>query len=157
MIRLSIRRLRPRQRWREQPLDILYANIKHAFYQPCNGIIDTKVVLHFSLKHPIMVGKKAHREIQVRIKRITWTWYHGETTRVMSTTIAAPYFCPCAGDGAYFCVCPERKYTLPKREIKTEYGSEKILLMYSIYIYICFILIFYDNVEESFDCHKHRV
>ena len=48
-----------------QPLDILYANIKHAFYQPCNGIIDTKVVLHFSLKHPIMVGKKAHKEIQV--------------------------------------------------------------------------------------------
>lgn len=47
-------------------MDILYANIKHAFYQPCNGIIDTKVVLHFSLKHPIMVGKKAHREIQVR-------------------------------------------------------------------------------------------
>ncbi|CAM9487349.1 unnamed protein product, partial [Laminaria digitata] len=47
------------------PLDILYANIKHAFYQPCNGIIDTKVVLHFSLKHPIMVGKKAHKEIQV--------------------------------------------------------------------------------------------
>lgn len=51
----------------KQALDILYANIKHAFYQPCNGVIDTKVVLHFSLKHPIMVGKKAHKEIQVRV------------------------------------------------------------------------------------------
>lgn len=50
-----------------QPLDFLYANIKHAFYQPCNGVIDTKVILHFSLKHPIMVGKKAHKEIQVRV------------------------------------------------------------------------------------------
>ncbi|CAM9902691.1 unnamed protein product [Ascophyllum nodosum] len=55
------------------PLDILYANIKHAFYQPCNGIIDTKVVLHFSLKHPIMVGKKAHREIQVSTEAIDST------------------------------------------------------------------------------------
>lgn len=49
-----------------QALDILYANIKHAFYQPCNGTNHTQVVLHFSLKHPIMVGKKAHKEIQVR-------------------------------------------------------------------------------------------
>lgn len=52
----------------EQPLDFLYANIKHAFYQPCNGVIDTKVILHFSLKHPIMVGKKAHKEIQVGLR-----------------------------------------------------------------------------------------
>lgn len=54
-------------------LDILYANIKHAFYQPCNGVIDTKVVLHFSLKHPIMVGKKAHKEIQVSTEAIDAT------------------------------------------------------------------------------------
>eukprot|EP00752_Nemacystus_decipiens_P016325 g14600.t1 len=55
------------------PLDFLYANIKHAFYQPCNGIIDTKVILHFSLKHPIMVGKKAHKEIQVSTEAIDAT------------------------------------------------------------------------------------
>ena len=57
---------RPNSFCPRQPLDFLYANIKHAFYQPCNGVIDTKVILHFSLKHPIMVGKKAHKEIQVR-------------------------------------------------------------------------------------------
>lgn len=62
--RLSEQTLAPAGRSR-QPLDFLYANIKHAFYQPCNGVIDTKVILHFSLKHPIMVGKKAHKEIQV--------------------------------------------------------------------------------------------
>ncbi|CAM9230410.1 unnamed protein product [Ectocarpus sp. 4 AP-2014] len=55
------------------PLDFLYANIKHAFYQPCNGVIDTKVILHFSLKHPIMVGKKAHKEIQVSTEAIDAT------------------------------------------------------------------------------------
>ncbi|CAM9584449.1 unnamed protein product, partial [Choristocarpus tenellus] len=50
---------------KQDVVDILYANIKHAFYQPCSGSFDTKVVLHFSLRHPIMVGKKAHKEIQV--------------------------------------------------------------------------------------------
>ena len=55
-----------------QTLRILYANIKHAFYQPCNGTCNTQVMLHFSLKHPITVGNKAHKEIQVR--RVCPSW-----------------------------------------------------------------------------------
>ncbi|CAM9336105.1 unnamed protein product [Discosporangium mesarthrocarpum] len=50
---------------KHETVDILYSNIKHAFYQPCSGTFDTKVILHFSLRHPIMVGKRAHKEIQV--------------------------------------------------------------------------------------------
>ncbi|CAM9727855.1 unnamed protein product, partial [Phaeothamnion confervicola] len=49
---------------RGEVLDVLYANVKHAFFQPCEGK-DTKVILHFHLKNPIMVGKKAHKDIQV--------------------------------------------------------------------------------------------
>jgi hypothetical protein len=47
-----------------ESIEVLYANIRLAVYQPCEGK-DTKVVLHFHLKHPIMVGKKAHKDIQV--------------------------------------------------------------------------------------------
>ena len=47
---------------RQEILDILYDNIKHAIYQPC----DTKssmVVVHFHLKDFIMIGKKKHQDV----------------------------------------------------------------------------------------------
>jgi len=43
-------------------VDILYKNIKHAFFQPCDG--EMIILLHFHLKHPIIIGKKKYRDIQ---------------------------------------------------------------------------------------------
>jgi nucleosome binding factor SPN SPT16 subunit len=37
-------------------IDVLYSNIKHAFFQPCEGTVS--VIIHFELKHPIKVEKK---------------------------------------------------------------------------------------------------
>ena len=42
--------------------DLLYKNVKHAFFQPCDG--EMIIVLHFHLKHPIIIGKKKYRDIQ---------------------------------------------------------------------------------------------
>jgi hypothetical protein len=52
-------------------VDILYNNIKHAFYQSCDG--EMIILLHFHLKNAIMFGKKRHVDIQVR-RRVTG-WY----------------------------------------------------------------------------------
>ena len=43
-------------------LDILYDNIKHAIFQPCQGT--TIVLIHFHLKDFIMIGKKKHKDVQ---------------------------------------------------------------------------------------------
>ncbi|XP_022794769.1 FACT complex subunit SPT16-like isoform X2 [Stylophora pistillata] len=43
-------------------VDILYGNVKHAFFQPCDG--EMIILLHFHLKHPIIIGKKKYRDIQ---------------------------------------------------------------------------------------------
>eukprot|EP00112_Aurelia_sp_Birch-Aquarium-sp1_P005971 Seg1670.1 transcript_id=Seg1670.1/GoldUCD/mRNA.D3Y31 product="FACT complex subunit SPT16" protein_id=Seg1670.1/GoldUCD/D3Y31 len=43
-------------------VDFLYKNIKHAFFQPCDG--EMIILLHFHLKHPIIIGKKKYRDIQ---------------------------------------------------------------------------------------------
>jgi nucleosome binding factor SPN SPT16 subunit len=43
-------------------VDILYGNIKHAFFQAAQK--DLIVLLHFHLDSPIMIGKKAHTDIQ---------------------------------------------------------------------------------------------
>jgi nucleosome binding factor SPN SPT16 subunit len=37
-------------------IDILYSNVKHAFFQPCEGTVS--VILHFELRHPIKIDKK---------------------------------------------------------------------------------------------------
>ena len=37
-------------------VDILYSNVKHAFFQPAKN--DVVVLLHFNLKHPVLLGKK---------------------------------------------------------------------------------------------------
>merc|ERR1719312_513036 len=47
---------------RGDKVDILYNNIKHAFYQPCDG--EMIILLHFHLKNAIMFGKKKHVDVQ---------------------------------------------------------------------------------------------
>lgn len=43
-------------------LDIMYSNIKHAIYQPCDKT--TMVLVHFHLKDFIMIGKKKQKDVQ---------------------------------------------------------------------------------------------
>lgn len=47
---------------RNDKVDIMYNNIKHAIYQPCDG--EMIILLHFNLKNPIMLNKKKHYDIQ---------------------------------------------------------------------------------------------
>mmetsp|Transcript_35652 Transcript_35652/g.82914 ORF Transcript_35652/g.82914 Transcript_35652/m.82914 type:complete len:405 (+) Transcript_35652:424-1638(+) len=47
---------------RDTVLDIMYNNIKHAIFQPCEKEI--MVLIHFHLKNPIMVFKKKQKDIQ---------------------------------------------------------------------------------------------
>uniref|UniRef100_U5EVZ2 FACT complex subunit n=1 Tax=Corethrella appendiculata TaxID=1370023 RepID=U5EVZ2_9DIPT len=47
---------------RGDKVDILYNNIKTAFFQPCDG--EMIILLHFHLKHAIMFGKKKHLDVQ---------------------------------------------------------------------------------------------
>ena len=44
-------------------LDVLYSNIKHAIFGPCN-MKSVMVLIHFHLKDPIMIGKKKHSDVQ---------------------------------------------------------------------------------------------
>ncbi|GAA5917004.1 hypothetical protein JCM6882_001301 [Rhodosporidiobolus microsporus] len=46
----------------EQKLDILFSNIKHLLFQPCDN--ELIVVLHIHLKSPIMIGKKKAKDVQ---------------------------------------------------------------------------------------------
>ncbi|XP_015778637.1 PREDICTED: FACT complex subunit SPT16-like [Acropora digitifera] len=48
--------------YRGEHVDILYGNVKHAFFQPCDG--EMIILLHYHLKHPIIIGKKKYRDIQ---------------------------------------------------------------------------------------------
>lgn len=43
-------------------VDVIYENIKHAFYQPCEN--ELIVLIHFHLKNPIMVGNKKTKDVQ---------------------------------------------------------------------------------------------
>lgn len=43
-------------------VDIMYNNVKHAIYQPCDG--EMIILLHFNLKNPIMLNKKKHYDVQ---------------------------------------------------------------------------------------------
>jgi len=47
---------------RGDKVDILYNNIKHAFYQPCDK--EMIILIHFTLKNAIMFGKKKHVDVQ---------------------------------------------------------------------------------------------
>jgi nucleosome binding factor SPN SPT16 subunit len=46
----------------DQRIDILFSNIKHLFFQPCDN--ELYVILHCHLKNPIMVGKKKTKDVQ---------------------------------------------------------------------------------------------
>lgn len=46
----------------DQRIDILFSNVKHFFFQPCDH--ETLVIIHLHLHHPIIVGKKKTRDIQ---------------------------------------------------------------------------------------------
>lgn len=43
-------------------VDILFSNIKHLFFQPCQH--ELIVIIHVHLKNPIMVGKKKTKDVQ---------------------------------------------------------------------------------------------
>ncbi|GAA5845081.1 hypothetical protein JCM5353_007425 [Sporobolomyces roseus] len=46
----------------EQKLDILFSNIKHLLFQPCDN--ELIVVIHIHLKSPIIIGKKKAKDVQ---------------------------------------------------------------------------------------------
>lgn len=43
-------------------IDVLYNNIKHAFFQPCDN--EMIILLHFHLKNPVLWGKKKYKDVQ---------------------------------------------------------------------------------------------
>ncbi|TPX56909.1 hypothetical protein PhCBS80983_g04205 [Powellomyces hirtus] len=45
-----------------QKIDILFSNIRHIFFQPCDH--ELIVIMHFHLKNPIMIGKKKTKDVQ---------------------------------------------------------------------------------------------
>jgi hypothetical protein len=45
-----------------QRIDVLFSNVKHLFFQPCDN--ELVVLIHFHLKSPIMIGKKKTKDIQ---------------------------------------------------------------------------------------------
>ncbi|KAF5372890.1 hypothetical protein D9758_001715 [Tetrapyrgos nigripes] len=45
-----------------QKVDILFSNVKHLFFQPCDH--ELLVILHMHLKQPIMIGKKKTIDVQ---------------------------------------------------------------------------------------------
>ena len=47
---------------RGEPIDILFTNIKHCFYQPCDE--EMIILLHFHLKNAMVVGKKKVADVQ---------------------------------------------------------------------------------------------
>ncbi|KAM0747180.1 FACT complex component Spt16, partial [Meredithblackwellia eburnea MCA 4105] len=46
----------------DQRIDVLFSNIKHLFFQPCDQ--ELIAVLHVHLKHPIVIGKKKAKDVQ---------------------------------------------------------------------------------------------
>lgn len=47
---------------KNEKVDIIYNNIKHAFFQPCEN--ELIVLVHFTLHNPILLGKKKTTDIQ---------------------------------------------------------------------------------------------
>jgi len=45
-----------------EKLDVMYSNVKHAIFQPCDRT--TMVLVHFHLKDFILIGKKKHKDVQ---------------------------------------------------------------------------------------------
>jgi nucleosome binding factor SPN SPT16 subunit len=47
---------------KQETLDVMYGNIKHAIFQPCDKT--TMVLVHFHLRDFILVGKKKQKDVQ---------------------------------------------------------------------------------------------
>jgi nucleosome binding factor SPN SPT16 subunit len=47
---------------KSERVEVIYENIKHAFYQPCEN--ELIVLIHFHLKNPIMIGNKKTKDVQ---------------------------------------------------------------------------------------------
>ena len=47
---------------RGDKIDILYSNVSHAFYQPCDN--EMIILIHFHLKNAIVFGKRKQTEVQ---------------------------------------------------------------------------------------------
>ena len=47
---------------RNEPVDVVFSNIKHLFFQPCVG--ELIVLIHVHLKNPIMIGKRKTKDVQ---------------------------------------------------------------------------------------------
>ncbi|KAF7295261.1 FACT complex subunit SPT16 [Mycena indigotica] len=45
-----------------QKVDVLFSNVKHLFFQPCDH--ELLAIIHFHLKAPIMIGKKKTHDVQ---------------------------------------------------------------------------------------------
>ena len=43
-------------------IEITYANVKNGIFQPCES--EHTVLLHFNLKHDIIINKKKHKDVQ---------------------------------------------------------------------------------------------
>jgi nucleosome binding factor SPN SPT16 subunit len=43
-------------------VDILFSNIQHFFFQPCDG--ELIILVHIHLRDPIMIGKKKTKDVQ---------------------------------------------------------------------------------------------
>jgi nucleosome binding factor SPN SPT16 subunit len=46
----------------QQHVDVLFSNVKHLFFQPCQH--ELIVIIHVHLKDPIMIGKKKTKDVQ---------------------------------------------------------------------------------------------
>ncbi|ODQ63257.1 SPT16-domain-containing protein [Nadsonia fulvescens var. elongata DSM 6958] len=46
----------------DQNVDVVFSNIKHLFFQPCDQ--ELIVVIHLHLKNPIMIGKRKTKDVQ---------------------------------------------------------------------------------------------
>ena len=46
----------------DHKVDVLFSNIKHLFFQPCDN--ELLVIIHVTLKSPIIIGKKKVKEMQ---------------------------------------------------------------------------------------------
>jgi len=58
----GLRYVSPLRSGPDQRIDILFSNVKHLFFQPCEH--ELIVLIHVHLKTPIMVGKKKTKDIQ---------------------------------------------------------------------------------------------
>jgi nucleosome binding factor SPN SPT16 subunit len=47
---------------KQEVVDVMFANIKHAFFQPCEH--EVLVLVHFFLRNPILIGKKKTAHVQ---------------------------------------------------------------------------------------------